>query len=42
MKKFNLIKATIGSLLINKVRPINIARKLKVSKQELIFGQKLH
>ena len=40
-KKFNLIAATIKTLLKNKVRPINIARKLKISKQRVNYWIKM-
>ena len=36
-KKLNLIAATIKTLLKNKVRPINIARKLKISRQRVNY-----
>ena len=39
-KKFNLLAATIKTLLKNKVRPINIARKLKISKQRVNYWVK--
>ena len=37
VKKLNLIAATIKTLLQNNVRPINIARKLKISKQRVNY-----
>ena len=40
VKKLNCIGATIKTLLKNKVRPIDIARKLKVSKQRVNYWAK--
>ena len=37
VKKLNLIAATIKIILQNNVRPINIARKLKISKQRVNY-----
>ena len=36
-KKLNLLAATIKTLLKNKVRPIDIARKLEISKQRVNY-----
>ena len=40
-KKLNLIVVTLKTLLKNKVRPINIARKLKISKQRVNYWVKV-
>ena len=41
VKKLNLIATTIKTLLENKVRTINIPRKLKISKQRANYWMKV-
>ena len=40
VKKFNQIAATIKTLYLNHIKPISIARKLKISKQRVNYWLK--